>query len=163
MKTYEELISQTPVFLGEWNSAEDVFYSFEYVSSWDEDADRKAALDKHKDDHILFAVYDLDDYNGDAFVLFENGGVLYEINASHCSCYGLEGQWYDEKEKVVLEELKHRLTEGWCGIYNDVEFNTALQEFLGIKTSSIESEPEPPTCTSQVANILISRTSKYFQ
>ena len=42
---------------------------------------------------LLFAEYDQQDYEGEAFVLFERDGVLWEVNAAHCSCYGLENQW----------------------------------------------------------------------
>lgn len=31
-----------------------------------------------------------------AFVLFDKGGALFEVNGSHCSCYGFEGQWEPE-------------------------------------------------------------------
>jgi len=46
---------------------------------------------------MLFAVYNQGGYDGDAFVLFRQNGILYEVNASHCSCYGLEGQWRPEE------------------------------------------------------------------
>lgn len=48
------------------------------------------------DDEILFAAYGGDSYDGCAFVLFQRGGTLFEVNGSHCSCYGLEGQWCPE-------------------------------------------------------------------
>jgi len=38
---------------------------------------------------VLFASYSYRDYSGSAFVLFEKEGKLYEVNGSHCSCYGL--------------------------------------------------------------------------
>ncbi len=39
---------------------------------------------------ILLASYIGRDWIGKAFVLFEREGELYEINAIHCSCHGLE-------------------------------------------------------------------------
>jgi hypothetical protein len=30
-------------------------------------------------------------------VIFEKDGKLWEVNGSHCSCYGLEGQWQPEE------------------------------------------------------------------
>lgn len=51
--------------------------------------------------NILFASYGEDNYSGNAFVLFEKDGKLYEVNGSHCSCYGLEGQF--EPEETTLE------------------------------------------------------------
>lgn len=64
---------------------------------------------------VLFAIYATAPYEGDAFVLFRRDGVLYEVNASHCSCYGLEGQW--EPEQASAKELHHRLTAGTFGDY----------------------------------------------
>lgn len=43
--------------------------------------------------HILFAYYGQRSYEGSAYVLFEQDGKLFEVAASHCSCYGLEDQW----------------------------------------------------------------------
>lgn len=55
---------------------------------------------------ILVASYGEQSYEGDAFVLFRQDGKLYEVNGSHCSCYGLEDQW--EPEEVVVDELVRR-------------------------------------------------------
>ena len=66
-----------------------------------------------EDCNILFAWYGHGSYDGSAFVLFERGGKLYEVNGGHCSCYGLEGQW--EPEETSVEALKHRIREGGLG------------------------------------------------
>lgn len=44
---------------------------------------------------ILIAGYWPGDYCGMAWVLLRNrsNGLLYEVNASHCSCNGIEGQF----------------------------------------------------------------------
>ena len=60
---------------------------------------------------ILLAHYDIDGYEGDAFVLFERDGKLYEVNGSHCSCYGLEGQW--QPEETSVEEIRFRMEKGY--------------------------------------------------
>ena len=73
---------------------------------------------------MLFAVYELGNYEGHAFVLFEMNGKLYEVHGSHCLCYGLENQW--DFEEVVLKELERRITTG----YYFVDEN--LRIFLGI-------------------------------
>jgi hypothetical protein len=62
---------------------------------------------------ILLACYTYEDYNGSAFVLFIRKGKLYEVNGSHCSCYGLEGQW--EPEETTKEALLHRIKKGTLG------------------------------------------------
>jgi hypothetical protein len=42
---------------------------------------------------ILFAAYMGGWHDGQALVLFKKEEKLFVIDASHCSCYGLEGQW----------------------------------------------------------------------
>lgn len=72
----------------------------------------KAAIFQHfdiaepTDGTLLFAEYDTGDYEGSAFVLFRLDGKLFEVNASHCSCMGLEGQW--EPTECTLASLKMR-------------------------------------------------------
>ena len=60
---------------------------------------------------IIFAAYTYEDYIGEAFVLFKENGVLYEVNGSHCSCYGLENQW--NPEETNFEVLKMRFQPGY--------------------------------------------------
>jgi hypothetical protein len=73
---------------------------------------------------ILFASYTYENYEGDAFVLFRRDGNLYEVNGSHCSCYGLSEcdylgdnrtQW--RPEETTIEALLHRLQNGEYGFY----------------------------------------------
>jgi hypothetical protein len=58
------------------------------------------------DAEVLIAKYHTGSYEGSSFVLIQRGKVLYEVNASHCSCYGLEGQW--DEEETFLDALKKR-------------------------------------------------------
>lgn len=78
-----------------------------------EDVEREFAvsLPRDKDFRILLAVYTGDCYEGDAFVLFERDGQLFEVNGCHCSCHGLEDQWLPEE--TLEEALLHRLTKGF--------------------------------------------------
>jgi hypothetical protein len=62
---------------------------------------------------ILLAWYGYGSYDGDAFVLFDRDGVLYEVNGSHCSCYGLEGQW--DPEETTVGSLRFRMEKGSLG------------------------------------------------
>lgn len=57
---------------------------------------------------MIVAVYEQGGYDGQAFVVYREkaDGKLYEVNASHCSCFGLEEQW--SPEEVVVEELIKR-------------------------------------------------------
>lgn len=79
--------------------------------------------------NILLAVYTYEDYDGSAFVLFERNGILYEVNGSHCSCYGLEeNQWNPEETSV--EALRHRIVNGNLGSGYGGLFADDLQKIL---------------------------------
>jgi hypothetical protein len=80
---------------------------------------------------ILLAWYGYGSYDGSAFVLFRDGDKLYEVNGSHCSCYGLEDQW--EPEETSVAELKHRVEHGNLGrdeYYDEGIFGDQLLEVL---------------------------------
>lgn len=62
---------------------------------------------------IIFAAFTGDANEGKAFVLFESDSKLYEVNGSHCSCFGFEYQW--DPEKASIAELRHRMDEGMLG------------------------------------------------
>lgn len=109
MKNLKELLSQEPVFLGEFNCAEDVFSNFQING---------------EGINILFAWYDTPPYEGYAYVLFEKDGVLYEVQGSHCSCYGLENQW--EPYTAELVGMEYIANNG--RLYDD-----NFKRFLGIK------------------------------
>lgn len=115
-KTMENLLKQTPVFLNDWSSKEGLERDFETSLA---------------DVNVLFASYSYQDYTGDAFVLFEKDGKLYEVNGGHCSCMGLEGQW--EPEETNIQALKHRLYEGSMGwdSWSGNCYADELKEFLG--------------------------------
>lgn len=46
---------------------------------------------------VHLAWYGYGDYCGSSLVIFERNGKLYEVNGSHCSCFGLERQWKPEE------------------------------------------------------------------
>jgi hypothetical protein len=58
------------------------------------------------DEQILFAEYASGSYKGYATVVFVEDGVPYLVEASHCSCYGLEGFW--EPERVTWPMLAQK-------------------------------------------------------
>ena len=56
------------------------------------------------EEEIIFAAYGGGGYDGVALVVYERDGKLFEVNGSHCSCYGLEDQWSpEETSKGALE------------------------------------------------------------
>lgn len=65
-----------------------------------------AAPDAPTDDEIVIACYNQQSYDGDAFVLYRRDGRLYEVNGSHCSCYGLEGQWKPEETTAAALKMQ---------------------------------------------------------
>ena len=62
---------------------------------------------------VLYACYTYEDYEGNALVLFESGGKLYEVSGGHCSCHGLEDQW--EPAEISWEYLNNRKFYGLGG------------------------------------------------
>jgi len=152
MKTLKKILKQEPVYLHDWKEDgkigligdfEEIYLSkSEYEASespypnsqyWNEEKEKMDRMIKvYEDINILFASYTYEDYSGDAFVLFEKNGKLYEVNGGHCSCYGLEGQW--EPEETTLEAIEHRLTKGTLGNdeWSGNEFGNELRTFLGI-------------------------------
>lgn len=77
-------------YFDDWESRDDVALSFGIEHD-------VPLADVPTDDAIRFAVYGYEDYSGSALVVFERDGKLYEVNGSHCSCDGLEGQWEPEE------------------------------------------------------------------
>jgi hypothetical protein len=114
----ESLMSDNKPYIQGFDSEEDIFSQFKI-----DEHDRQGIK-------ILLANYDTPDYSGYAFILFEHNGELYEVNASHCSCYGLEGQW--EPEKVSVSELTHRVLKGNLGKgwYGRSQFSQELLDIL---------------------------------
>lgn len=103
------------IYFGEFKSKEDLEREFNITVD---------------NENILIAVYDCPPYQGYAFVLFEKDGQLYEVNASHCSCYDLSGQW--EPEETNYEYLSCRLEDiSEDGFEeHDKDFLAALNELI---------------------------------
>lgn len=63
----------------------------------------KGKPEAEKIKEVLIWEYDGDGYSMTAFVLFiGTDDKLYEVHGSHCSCYGLEDQWYPEETTAKL-------------------------------------------------------------
>jgi len=84
-----------------------------YFGNWSckEDVARDFVVEVSDLGNVLFAWYGYGDYCGSAVVVFERDNKLLEVNGSHCSCFGLEGQW--DPEKTSVEALMHVLKEGY--------------------------------------------------
>lgn len=68
-------------------------------------------MNEPQPDEVLAAYYAGVDYDGSAFVVYRNGDKYYTVSGSHCSCYGLEGQW--APEEYTREQLIAALEKGW--------------------------------------------------
>jgi hypothetical protein len=100
--------------------------------------------------NVLLARYATGSYEGDAFVLFEKDGKLFEVNADHCSCYGLEGQL--EPEETTIEYLRHRLEKG-----ADREYKEELRSVLDAFPANAEitgASPPPNGAASELSAVL---------
>lgn len=65
---------------------------------------------KDFDGTVIYATYDCEGYEGYAEVVFVNNGKFFTVSGSHCSCYGLEGQW--EPEEMPVEALRNIAANG---------------------------------------------------
>jgi len=125
----------TPVLLNNWEgeTVSSVFTDFD-GSRWSSYREPDAIPVEEKPDfvgfEILLASYGTPSYEGYAFVLARKEGKLYEVNGSHCSCYGLEDQW--DPEETTIEALRHRITQGRLGSrdYDDNPFADELTAVL---------------------------------
>ena len=66
-----------------------------------------APKDSLKGAKVFLAWYGYGSYCGASLVVFEREGKLYEVNGSHCSCYGLEGQWQPEETSWEALDMRH--------------------------------------------------------
>lgn len=132
MKSVKEIINQKPVFLGDFKNEIEVFKEFSEKYCYDDEINEVELIKEYNGSNVLFASYDTGCYDGEAFVILEKNGKLYEVNGSHCSCYGLEGQW--EPEELNLKTLEHIIINGTKFNYlNDESLKYKLIDFLGIK------------------------------
>ena len=83
------------MFFGDFNSVDDVAKAFGGFSQWDEEPAKEylEILETLNSAKVILAAYDIDGYEGSAYVVYEKDGMLYTVSGSHCSCYGLENQW----------------------------------------------------------------------
>lgn len=74
---------------------------------------------------LIWASYTYEGYEGDANVLWRNeDGTFGYVNGSHCSCYGLEGQWNVEEytKETLLGQFDRTLDSGYpYGFFNNKE------------------------------------------
>lgn len=99
-------------YFNEWSCVDAIHKDFLDYGDWDKG---KRLQDFPTDEEILIASYDRGGYDGDCVVLYRRDGVLYLNSASHCSCYGLEGQW--NPDGVVPKQLA--MMQNPCRYHDD--------------------------------------------
>ena len=113
-------------YLGDWKCREDLENDF------------KAKI--RDDVNVIVACYDLGHYSGQAIVLYKQNDKLFLVTASHCSCYGLEGQWnggkygFDLEYEIDDDFLRHRVKNKiwmWDDEKHNEEISKIVEEYLG--------------------------------
>lgn len=76
---------------------------FKDIAAIENEYREKGALESSE---VLFAFYGGGSYEGQSLVIYKKDGKYFEVNGSHCSCYGLEDQW--SPEETTLESIFQR-------------------------------------------------------
>lgn len=91
------------IYIGDFRSREDVESAFR--------------IELSDSAHLLIACNRIDDGEGEAWVIYEDHGTLYDVWARHCDCDSLVGKW--EPEETTISYIKgsietlERNAEGW--------------------------------------------------
>lgn len=117
-------------YLSGWESVDEMLCDFNV------DVDGWAASLLPTDEEVVFGVYELGDYEGEAFVLYVKDGRLFEVHGGHCSCYGLEGQW--DPEETTLEALRLRPFTNLTGY-----FGISKEEILAVIEQRLRLSRKP--------------------
>jgi hypothetical protein len=107
---------------------------FENFDNW-ADVQREFRMNEPEPDEVLFAMYDLPDYEGYAEVVYRNGDKFYWASGSHCSCMGLEDQWepeeYDAETFLGVFNRNHRWSfERYFDEYTQARIVSRVKDFL---------------------------------
>lgn len=83
---------------------------YEGFDDWN-DVKKQFEIDQPEPEAI-YASYDGGGWDGSATVFFRDGDQYFTVDGSHCSCYGLEGQW--DPEPYTKEQFINALkTRSW--------------------------------------------------
>lgn len=100
------------IYEGEFSKWSDVVDEFHGQKYWEEDQKAKVP----EPTRVIYAGYDLDGYDGGAFVLWKQGRKYYTLQGSHCSCYGLEETGWDPEEfknKAAIKAYLEKTSSIW--------------------------------------------------
>ena len=102
-----------------------------YDGGFDNWADIQSQFDEPdlpEPDEVLFAMYDVDGYEGSARVVYRQGNRFFYVHGAHCSCYGLEGQW--DPEEYSAEQFVAAYERGWWKHYVPSSVRDRVKEFM---------------------------------
>lgn len=74
----------------------------DYLENWD---DGDNAVVDPQPDIVILADYSYEGWEGDAWFVYIKDGIVYEGHGSHCSCYGLEGQFEPEEVGTIEQAI----------------------------------------------------------
>lgn len=114
------------MYVDQFKNNEDVA---EQYGKFMDDADKAHILKLLNESIVHVAYYGCGSYDGTSLVIFEHNGILYEVNASHCSCYGLEGQW--APEETTWKAL------GMREFYDHYDGQKTVKEFIAQKVKDL--------------------------
>lgn len=124
MKTAQELLDQAP-------SRIDQQAEYQHYLDYNEEGELPENL------ILVYHVYASGNYEGTAygFGFDTEKNMWFEVGGSHCSCFGLEGQWepdystFDQLVEAIKRTIDAYVTNDYSSSepYNDQE----LQEFVG--------------------------------
>ena len=126
--TKTTLLKKKPAISGFGSTQDSVYREFQEYGGRE-----NVVLPKHL--QILYADYTYEDYTGDAYVLGfdKQWNKFFEVHGSHCSCYGLEGQWepeyYEDVKQlstVIVKRIDSR-SEWYRSADSSVEFENWLK------------------------------------
>ena len=107
-----------------------------WLADWEEAGFKGMKLDfeikgdEYDDINVIVGYYNYEDYEGDAMVIYEHKDKLFTVYGSHCSCYGLEEQWWPEE--ITIDYLNHRILNGSFVYRNDDDdiIKNRLKEYM---------------------------------
>jgi len=109
-----------------------------YFAEEGNEVEKKELRKKLKDFYVLIAYESVGSYGCDSSSFFllkeKKTGKLFENHASHCSCYGFEGQW--KPEETTIQYLKSDKFYFYSGGYDGDEEGNSQKVLDYIKNLS---------------------------
>jgi|SRR6188474_1830793 len=120
------------VYIDQFTCNEDIANQFSGYGEWcgekPDSTGKQSILGLLNSSVVLLAWYGGGSLDGQAMVVYRTKeGQLYEVNGSHCSCYGLEGRWDPEETNYKALAMRDP-----SNIDSDLDFIEAYKEMLEI-------------------------------